>query len=516
MTVDTTRPKPLRRQLGFLLLALLLLAGGWFAYARFLAPTPPPDYETKPVARGAITAHVSATGTLEALTTVTVGSQVSGPVLKVLVDYNSEVEEGQVLAVLDPSAFQAKVSQAQASMDGATATLTNQIANLANADANVSQAEAQVDVARGQVGQAAAQVDSAQAGTESAEAGLQKARAEMDQALTESKRYEELVKRDLISKSDADQKRTDYRVAEAAYETALAARHEKRSGNAEARSRVLTSRSELKAAQTRLEAARAQREAALAEVRSAQAQVRQTQANLRQAEVDLDRTVIRSPIKGTVISRKIDIGQTVQASYQVPELFKIARDLHAMQVRVEVSEADIGPLKEGQKVSFKVDAHPGKTFEGKVTQVRVGPVEQDASQKSNVVVYGVLVSAPNPELLLRPGMTATVEVSIDTHENVLLVPNMATLFLPPEAETGDEDESEHKKVHSERATQLPGRPATVWVDGAAKGPEKREIRVGISDGESTEVLDGELKEGEPVIVGEKGPEKKKRRPSLFF
>ncbi len=515
MTVQTAPPR--RHPWRLLLLLLVVVVGGYLVYRKFFAPDPPPEYETKEVQRADVTAHISATGTLEALTTVTVGSQVSGPVMKVLVDFNSQVEEGQVLAVLDPSAFQARVSQAQASLDGATATLTNQVANLSNADAGVAQAEANVDVAHGQLDQAQAQVDSARAGEESADAGVLKAKAEVEQALLQSKRYEELSRRDLVPRSDADQKRTDYKVAEAAYATAMAQRHESRSGNNEARSRLSSSRSELKAANTRLQAAHALREAAQAQVRSAQAQVRQAEASLRTALVDLDRATIKSPIKGTVISRKIDVGQTVQASYQVPELFKIARDLHAMQVRVEVSEADIGPLKEGQKVSFKVDAHPGKSFEGKVTQVRVGPVEAaDQAQKNNVVVYGVLVSAPNPELLLRPGMTATVEVSIDTHEHVLTVPNAATLFLPPEAEDADdEDESEHKKVHSVRPKQLPGRPATVWVPSPTGPPQKREIRVGISDGEVTEVLQGDLKEGEKVIVGEKGPGQKKKRPVLF-
>lgn len=514
MTVDTTSPR--KRPWGFVLFALVTLAAAWFVYSKFFAPEPPPEYETKKVERADVTAHVSATGTLEALTTVTVGSQVSGPVLKVLVDFNSEVEEGQILAVLDPSAFQARVSQAQASLDGATATLTNQIANLANADAGVSQAEANVEVSRGQVEQARAQMGSAEANEESADAGVLKAKAEMDLALLEYKRYEELVRRELVSRSESDQKRTAYRVSEAAYQTAMATRHESRSRRAEAKSRMSSTQSELKAAQTRLQAAQAQRRAAEAQVNSAQAQVRQAQANLQTAVVDLDRATIKSPIKGTVISRKIDIGQTVQASFQAPELFKIARDLHAMQVRVEVSEADIGPLKEGQKVTFKVDAHAGKSFQGKVTQVRVGPVEAvDQTQKNNVVVYGVLVSAPNPELLLRPGMTATVEVSIDTHEKVLTVPNAATLFLPAEAEELSAEENEgEKKVHSERPKQLPGRPATVWVSEGGK-PKKRDIRVGISDGEVTEVLEGDLKEGEEVIVGEKGPGQKKKRSVLF-
>ncbi|MCE7875161.1 HlyD family efflux transporter periplasmic adaptor subunit, partial [bacterium CPR1] len=373
-------------KLSRLILILLALVGGWLAYQSFFAPEGGPEFETEDLKRGEVTARVTATGTLEALTTVTVGSQVSGPVLKVQVDFNSPVEKGQILAELDPSEFQARVSQAQASLDAATAALTNQVASLANADAGVAQAEAQLEAARGQLEQTRAQVGQAEAGVESAEAGVL----------------------DLVARSEVDQRRTAYRVGEAGYQSALASRHEARSTLSQAGSRVSSSQSEVKAAQTRLQATRAQRRAAQAQVGSARAQVRQAEANLRTALVDLDRATIRSPITGTVIDRKIDVGQTVQASFQSPDLFKIARDLRHMQVQVEVSEADIGSLKEGQKVTFKVDAHPDKTFEGRVTQVRVGPVDEAEQQDKSVVVYGVLVSAPNPDLLLRPGMTANV------------------------------------------------------------------------------------------------------------
>ncbi len=503
-------------KLSRLVLILLVLTGGWLAYQQFFAPEGATEFETKELKKGEVTARVSATGTLEALTTVTVGSQVSGPVLKVLVDFNSPVEKGQILAELDPSEFQARVSQAQASLDAATAALTNQVANLANADAGVAQAEAQLEAARGQLEQTRAQVGQAEAGVESAEAGVLKARAEMDLALLEYKRYEELVKRDLVAKSEVDQRRTAYRVGEAGYQSAMASRHEARSTLAQAGSRVSSSQSEVKAANTRLQATRAQRRAAQAQVGSAEAQVRQAQANLRTALVDLDRATIRSPITGTVIDRKIDVGQTVQASFQSPDLFKIARDLRHMQVQVEVSEADIGSLKEGQKVTFKVDAHPDKSFEGRVTQVRVGPVDEEEQQDKSVVVYGVLVSAPNPELLLRPGMTANVTVAIDTHKDVLLVPTLATLYFPSEGLNAEEEEEPSKKVRPQTGElPKPGRPATVWVM-SPKGPESRPIRVGISDGEFSEYLEGDLKAGERVIVSEKAPSKTKKRVRMFF
>ncbi|MEW6279158.1 MAG: efflux RND transporter periplasmic adaptor subunit [Candidatus Eremiobacterota bacterium] len=515
------------RGLVWLALALVLLLGAWAVYRFVLNRSEGPEYELEEVKRGDVTARVSATGTLEALTTVTVGSQVSGPVLQLLVDFNSEVTAGQVLAVLDPSAFQARVSQFQAALDGANASLNNATAQLANADAGMAQAQAQVDSARAQLEQSRSQIDTALAAEENAQAGVLRAQAEMEQALAEYRRYEELAKRELISQSDVDQRRTAYKVSEAAYQTAMAGRREARAGSTQARSRVDVSRGELHAAQTRAHAAAAQRRAAEAQVRSAQAQVRQAQANVDQAVVDLERTTIRSPINGTVISRKVDVGQTVAAAFQAPELFKIAQDLHQMQVRVEVSEADIGQLRKGQRVEFKVDAFPGRTFEGEVTQVRVGPVEQTEQQRQNVVVYGVLVSAPNPELLLRPGMTATVDISIETRKNVLVIPGKATLFIPPETPSSSPSpgQSPGKQREKRDKDKKPreGRAAAVWVPGP-KGPESRDIRTGVTDGDLVEVLSGDLKEGEKVIVGEAGEDKpdgksspsNRRRTRMFF
>ncbi|MCA9792439.1 MAG: HlyD family secretion protein [Candidatus Eremiobacteraeota bacterium] len=508
VTSEAVPQAPPRRNFLPAILVVLVLAG-LFAYWKWSHPADEKvEFETEKTRRGDVTAVVSATGTLESDTTVTVGSQVSGPVQAVPVDFNTRVRQGDVLARIDPSEFEARLGQARAGLDSAQAGLQNARGSLANADAAIAQARAQIAQSEANIAEAKSNVDSAEAAVRNAGAGVRRARAEMENALLGFQRFEKLYKRELVAASELDQARTTYRVQSAAYETALAAKDQAVANHRQSLARLEASRSEEVASQTRLEAAQAQRQSATAQVASAQAQVSQAQASLEQAAVDVERTTIRTPIDGVVIERKVDVGQTVAAAFQAPELFVIAGDLTNMQVRADVSEADIGRVDEGQKVNFTVDAYPDREFSGKVIQVRAAPATKNESSSgtaSNVVVYGVLVSAPNQDLLLKPGMTATVAIQAETEKDALLVPNEALRFIPPNPPEREEksDKKDRKK------SKVKGRHGTVWVEGA-EGPERRDLVLGITDEEMTVVKDGELKAGTEVLVGLKEDKKKKR------
>jgi HlyD family secretion protein len=509
-----------RKPWGWIFLFLLVGGAAWWFVQYGMSSGPAVELLEASVEKGNITATVSATGALEAITTVTVGSQVSGPVREVLVDFNSPVRVGQVLAVLDPSEFEAKMQEAEAGLQVGQAGYETAMARLANSRAAISQSETQVEVARNANAQVVSQVDGARANLNNSKATVQKARAEMDNALLEYKRYEQLFAGQLVAASERDQKRTQYRVASAGYESSLAALQSSEAQLRQMQSQLLQSKNNVVAAEAKLRADLANVQAAQAEVSSSQARVRQYEATMQRARVDLQRTVIKSPVAGTVIDRKIEPGQTVAASFTAPELFKIAKDLRQMQVRADVSEADIGRVSVGQKVSFTVDAYPDDKFDGLVTQVRSAPVTTTANQ-NNVVVYGVLISAPNPKLLLKPGMTATVSVAAEELKDVLLVPDEALRFLPPNPPDPEEEkkardkeklksESSKKRDGKEKTKKRVGRAGVVWVPGP-KGPQRRDIMIGVSDGKFSEVVEGELKAGDKVYTKILDEDKLKRK-----
>ncbi|MCE2969160.1 MAG: efflux RND transporter periplasmic adaptor subunit [Burkholderiales bacterium] len=309
----------------FLLLAALAAATvSWFTRADGNAPT----YRFAKIERGAITATVSATGTLNPVSSVQVGSQVSGQIKELFVDFNSPVKNGQLIARIDPETFTYRVRQAEAD-------------------------------------------------TEAARSAASRAQVALINAQRELNRTKELVARNFVSSAELDSKQATYDLA-------------------------------------------------AADVRNAQAVVKQREASLASAKVDLGRTEIRAPVDGTVIKRSVDVGQTVAASLQAPELFIIARDLRDMQVETSIDEADVGRIRVGQKATFTVDSFPGRTFNGTVKQVR-----QSAQNVQNVVTYTVLVTADNDAGLLLPGMTANVRIVLETRDGVLKVSNAALRFRPP-------------------------------------------------------------------------------------
>lgn len=311
----------------YLLLGLTLTGAGAWWYYTSAAPEFEPEVRTVEVTRGDIVESVAATGALEAVTTVQVGSQVSGIIQDLYVDYNAIVREGEVIMRLDPSLFETQLEQARA---------------------NLLRAEA--DVERLRVG--------------------------VDDANTQHRRSVELAAQDLIAAAELDSAQVAVRSAEA-------------------------------------------------QLKSAEAQVVQAQASLNQNQVNLDHTVIRSPIDGIVISRLVDVGQTVAASLQAPELFTIAADLTKMRVVANVDESDVGRIRPRQRVSFVVDAYPDEPFGGAVSQIRLEPIVQQ-----NVVTYATVIDAPNPDLKLKPGMTATATIEVARRDDVLRVPNAALRFRP--------------------------------------------------------------------------------------
>ncbi len=342
-------------------------------------------YETKDITRCTITQFVEASGTINPVNTVSVGSTVSGLIKEIYVDYNSQVKKGQILAQIDPATFEATVKQNQAQIENARANL----------------------------------------------AKLQ-AIAEYDQKTYQ--RYKNLYAKNFVAKSELDQAYSTYK-------------------------------------------------SDLAQIDAARAQINQYQASLQTAQTNLGYTKIIAPVDGTVISREIDLGQPVAASFQAPELFTIAQDLTKMQIEVNVSEADIGRVKEGQDVTYTLDGYADSIFEGKVTQVRLA-----STNTSNVVTYSVIVDVDNNDLKLKPGMTANVSIITNKSENVLCAPTTALKFTP------QTDGTKYKTKG-------------IWILEKRK-PKRITIETGASDDSKTEIISNEIKEGTKVLIGIKGKESK--------
>jgi HlyD family secretion protein len=349
---------------------ILVVAGGAFGYTYFYKEKDSAlQYRTVKVERGSISALVTANGTINPVITVLVGSQVSGTIQKLFADYNSKVTKGQLIAQIDPALFQAQVSQAKAKVENARAAFLNAQADISTARSNV----------------------------ESAKANVIKANVSVEDTKRNLNRSLELFKRNLISASDRDSAQTAYDSAQA----------------------------QLEAAQALFKASEAQLESAQAKLEAARAQIKQAEAELESAQVNFDHTKITAPVTGIVISRNVDVGQTVAASLQAPTLFTIAQDLTEMQVDTNVSEADIGRVAIGQEATFTVDAFPNLTFQGKVMDIRNAPVTVQ-----NVVTYDVVIQVKNPELKLRPGMTANASILVAQRDHALKIPNSALRFRP--------------------------------------------------------------------------------------
>ena len=488
-----------------------LLLGGGFMAAVVLAgfyfwndDSSTPQYMTARVERGNLRNTVTATGALQAVTTVQVGSQASGTISALYADFNSTVKKGQVVAQLDPSTAKAQVDQASANLQNARASLANARAAVVNAQAGVRDAQAK--------GLAATStVQNNQAGVSGAEANVAVLKAQQDDAMSLLKQQESLLKAGVIAQRDYDIAVTAYKTAEARYNQAVSQLNQAKS------SEQSSSTAGIAQSQAAIEQSKAQVQQAQAQVGQAQAQVQQAEAALSVAQVNLSHTTITSPIDGVVVSRDVNVGQTVAASLSAPTLFTIANDLTQMQVIANIDQADIGLVEQAKSVRFSVDAFPGKDFDGKIEQMRLNPVNVQ-----NVVTYNVVIDVANPDQKLKPGMTANLTITIDERNNVLKVPNSALRFTPQDANrqrtgagAGQGQGRRQQQQQGDNAAGgndgqfapasapvLPGQVRVVWVMGQNGKPERRRITVGLSDGSATEVVDGELKEGDMVITGQ--------------
>jgi HlyD family secretion protein len=361
----------------------LALAAGGAAFWWHDREPPPPPYRLARIDRGTIVASVSATGTVQPVTTVLVGSQLSGQVRELLADYNTAVRAGQIIARLDDDQLRARLAAARA--------------ELAQATSGVATTRAQLDRLRAELAAAAA-------GIVSADAQEARAQSQLDEALRERERKRALIGRGAATAADLER-------AEAAALQGQASRAVVRAQGEAARAARDSAQAALQVAQTQIAAA--------------EAQVAQREAMLRQVEVDLDRAEIKAPIDGVVIRRDVDVGQTVAASLQAPVLFTIAQDLRQVEIHVAVDEADVGRIRPGQEAQFTVAAYPTANFRGEVLMTRLG-----AQTIQNVVTYVVVISAENRDQRLMPGMTATVRLITDRRDDVLRAPNAALRWRP--------------------------------------------------------------------------------------
>ncbi|HEU0252254.1 MAG TPA: efflux RND transporter periplasmic adaptor subunit [Pyrinomonadaceae bacterium] len=498
----------------------LLLGGGFMAAIVFAGfyffgdDSSTPQYMTARIERGNLRNTVTATGALQAVTTVQVGSQASGTISALYADYNSVVKKGQVVAQLDPASAKAQVDQARANLTQAQASLAQSRAAVVNARAGITDAQARNLAAK-------STVQNNQAGVTAAEANVAVLKAQQDDAMSLLKQQDSLLKAGVIAQRDYDIAATAYKTAEARYNQAVAQLNQaKLSEQSSASAGVVQG-------QAAVEQSQAQVKQAEAQVQQNAAQVQQAQAALSMAEVNLSHTTITSPIDGVVVSRDVNVGQTVAASLSAPTLFTIANDLTQMQVIANIDQADIGLVEQAKSVKFTVDAFPGKEFDGKIAEMRLNPVNVQ-----NVVTYNVVIDVNNPEQKLKPGMTANLTITIDERNNVLKVPNSALRFTPQDAnrqrgagaggqgqgqnqgqgqggqgrrrQQGDGAQSNGGQSNFAPASApvLPGQTRIVWVLGQDGKPDRRRITVGLSDGSATEVVAGELNEGDMVITGQ--------------
>ena len=491
--------------IGLLGVGVLAAAGFYFWGGRTSAA----QYLTAKVERGNLRNTVTATGTLQAVTTVQVGSQASGTLSALYADYNSVVKKGQVIAQLDPAVSKAQVEQAKANLQQAQASLQQAKAGVTNSRAGVADAQA-----RAQAASSTAQNN--QAGVAAAQANLAVLKAQQDDALSLLKQQEALVKSGIIAQRDLQVAQTAYQTAQAKYDQGVAQLNQaKLSQQSSAQSGIAQSQAQVQQSQAQVGQSQAQ-------VQAAQAQVEQAAAALQLAQVNLAHTTIASPIDGVVVSRDVSVGQTVAASLSAPTLFTIANDLTKMQVIANIDQADIGLVENAKSVRFGVDAFPGKDFEGKIEQMRLNPVTVQ-----NVVTYNVVIDVDNPEQKLKPGMTTNLTFTIDERNNVLKVPNSALRFMPQDAgqrtgnggngngqgrrqQSGSNGSDQSARtgnggdVQFARASDpvLAGQTRSVWVLGQDGNPQRRRIKIGLTDGASTEVVEGNLVEGEMVITGQ--------------
>jgi HlyD family secretion protein len=447
-------PNPSRKRLLIASVVIGILAVAGALAWRFTNQVEALNFQLIQVSRGTIESTVSATGTCNAVVTVQVGSQVSGNIKARYADFNSRVKAGQLVALIDPEIFQAKVKQAEASWRYSQSALENMRAAARKAEADVY---------------------SARAAEANQVAAIAKAKAAVSDAYARLVRRQEMFAAQILSKEDLD-------TAQAAHDQAVA--------------ELQAAEAQHDAAKHNIQAAEAAFDASNKQVAMFQDEVDLNQASLNQTRIDLAHTRITAPVDGIVVARRMDVGQTVAASFQAPTIIEIAQDLTKMQVDTNVAESDVGHLKVEQQATFTVDAYPGVVFKGLITQIRKAPINVQ-----NVITYDAVIQVANPELKLFPGMTANVTILTQRSENVLRLPNAALRFRPPESLI---------EGLPSRSRPPAGNWSAVYIavpNSPAGNPKVRTIpvKLGITDGNFSEMEEGSLQDGQQVIVAMSTP-----------
>jgi len=465
---------------------MLLAAGGGSGYWYYNSTLPAVhNFKTTAVRRGDLTSFIGATGTLEPEEVVDVGAQVAGQILKFgtdrggkPIDYCSEVDEGTVLAQIDDSLYSAalKTAQSQIEIDKA---------NIENAQANLEMLKAKLSQARSDLQQLQAAIDNARG-------LLAQYRAKLDDAAADWARAQKLGPSEALSQENFDSFKAAYEMAKA---------------------NVISGEAAVKQAQANAVSGQAVIEQAQASLAAGQAQIKQAEANkdhdeaaVKTAQINLDYCTIKSPVKGTIIDRRVNIGETVVASLSTPSLFLIGKDLKRLQIWAPVNEADIGNIRPGQAVTFTIDAFPGQTFKGSVLKKLL-----NATMTNNVVTYTVWVAVDNSENKLGPYLTANAKFEVARAEKALLVPNAALRWQPDPTMLSPETAAKEKERQERRAASGTGGGTggsghggghgKVWVqDGFFVRPIH--VKVGINDGTNTVVESDEMSEETAVVTGE--------------
>ncbi len=414
-------------------------------------------WETAPIEKRNMEMVISASGTLNATNTVEVGTQVSGVIDEIYVDFNEEVKKDQLMAKLDVRSLEASLSQARAS---------------------VLQAEVQV-MQKKRIYENTKEYNSGEVDDLSvveAEASLNQTKAQMEQAERNYLRYKELYEQGVVAKIDYETTMTDYEQLKASYESKKATLN-----------------------RTKANVGNVDLQSSLEDLRTAEANLASMKASLEKAMVNLEFAHIRAPIDGIVLSRDVEVGQTVAASFTTPVLFTIANDLTKMEIEASIDEADIGYIKNGQAVNFTVDSYPELTFTGVVEEIRLQP-----EVVSNVVTYTAIVTAENEELKLMPGMTATLEIITAKRNQVLTVPDAALNFTPPTEYTEPWREYLMNQGVAVQADDSEGFGTGVLWTIENNQPVPKRIIKGLSDGGFTEIVSKGFSEGTPVIIGMSG------------
>jgi HlyD family secretion protein len=425
------------------LLLCMVIAGLDYANSQ---RSPPAAFLTAPVERGSIATEVKANGAIEAVLSVDVSSQLSGRIADVFVNFNDAVKASQPIAQIDPAIFAARVKEARAALNVAKANV--RVQNSAVERAKIAAINAYTA----------------------------KRLAEAQSAAIKAKQIE--AEKDLQRKTQLAR-------------TGNVSEHELSHVMATREAAVADLRASLEQIQMRAEAitiTEAELRMAEANLDNAKAVVEERQAALDQAQLDLERTVVRAPIDGIIIKRDVNPGQTVAVSLEAKTLFKIANDLRVMEVHGKIDEADIGQLKVGQGAKFAVDAYPNRTFSGTLQQIRKSP-----EIVQNVVTYTAIISAPNPEMLLLPGMTAQLRIVVSEQAGILKIPSQALRFKPKNAPA----ELSGRAPDEATAKAL----ATVWIAGSDGQAHPVSVKLGASDDNGAELIDGALTDGQHVIVG---------------